>query len=49
MGVSKNSTVAIYGKGGAGKSFLTSMVAKTLPNATSASCKWAAIPSTTAS
>jgi chlorophyllide reductase iron protein subunit X len=30
MGVSKNSTVAFYGKGGAGKSFLTSMVAKTL-------------------
>ena len=30
MGVSKNSTVAIYGKGGAGKSFLTSMTAKTL-------------------
>jgi chlorophyllide reductase iron protein subunit X len=30
MGVSKNTTVAFYGKGGAGKSFLTSMVAKTL-------------------
>jgi chlorophyllide a reductase subunit X len=30
MGVSKNSTVAFYGKGGAGKSFLTSMVARTL-------------------
>jgi len=30
MGVSKNSTVALYGKGGAGKSFLTSMVARTL-------------------
>jgi chlorophyllide reductase iron protein subunit X len=30
MGVSKNATVAFYGKGGAGKSFLTSMVAKTL-------------------
>ncbi|GAC1537286.1 MAG: hypothetical protein NVS2B17_09770 [Candidatus Velthaea sp.] len=30
MGVSKNSTVAIYGKGGAGKSFLTSMTARTL-------------------
>jgi chlorophyllide a reductase subunit X len=30
MGVSKNSTTAVYGKGGAGKSFLTSMVAKTL-------------------
>ncbi|BDE07343.1 hypothetical protein WPS_26190 [Vulcanimicrobium alpinum] len=30
MGVSKNSTVAIYGKGGAGKSFLTSMTAKAL-------------------
>jgi chlorophyllide a reductase subunit X len=30
MGVSKNLTVAIYGKGGAGKSFLTSMVAKEL-------------------
>jgi chlorophyllide reductase iron protein subunit X len=30
MGVSKNSTVAIYGKGGAGKSFLTSMIAKKL-------------------
>ena len=30
MGVSKNLTVAIYGKGGAGKSFLTSMIAKTL-------------------
>ncbi len=30
MGVSKNSTVAIYGKGGAGKSFLTSAIAKTL-------------------
>ena len=28
MGVSKNLTVAIYGKGGAGKSFLTSMVAQ---------------------
>jgi chlorophyllide reductase iron protein subunit X len=30
MGVSKNNTVAIYGKGGAGKSFLTSMTARTL-------------------
>jgi chlorophyllide a reductase subunit X len=30
MGVSKNLTVAIYGKGGAGKSFLTSMIARTL-------------------
>ena len=30
MGVSKNLTVAIYGKGGAGKSFLTSMIAKEL-------------------
>jgi chlorophyllide reductase iron protein subunit X len=30
MGVSKNLTVAIYGKGGAGKSFLTSMIAKKL-------------------
>jgi chlorophyllide a reductase subunit X len=30
MGVSKNATVAIYGKGGAGKSFLTSMIAQTL-------------------
>ncbi|GAC1541033.1 MAG: chlorophyllide a reductase iron protein subunit X [Vulcanimicrobiaceae bacterium] len=30
MGVSKNNTTAFYGKGGAGKSFLTSMVAKTL-------------------
>ncbi|GAC1308720.1 MAG: chlorophyllide a reductase iron protein subunit X [Vulcanimicrobiaceae bacterium] len=30
MGVSKNKTTAFYGKGGAGKSFLTSMVAKTL-------------------
>ena len=30
MGVSKNSTVAFYGKGGAGKSFLTSMTARTL-------------------
>jgi len=30
MGVSKNSTVAIYGKGGAGKSFLTSMTAREL-------------------
>jgi chlorophyllide reductase iron protein subunit X len=30
MGVSKNATVAFYDKGGAGKSFLTSMVAKTL-------------------
>ena len=30
MGVAKNLTVAFYGKGGAGKSFLTSMVAKTL-------------------
>jgi nitrogenase subunit NifH len=30
MGVSKNKTVAIYGKGGAGKSFLTSMTARTL-------------------
>ena len=30
MGVSKNLTVAVYGKGGAGKSFLTSMVAKEL-------------------
>jgi chlorophyllide a reductase subunit X len=30
MGVSKNLTVAIYGKGGAGKSFLTSMVAREL-------------------
>lgn len=30
MGVSKNLTVAIYGKGGAGKSFLTSMIAKSL-------------------
>lgn len=30
MGVSKNITVAIYGKGGAGKSFLTSMIAKEL-------------------
>ena len=30
MGVSKNSTVAVYGKGGAGKSFLTSMTAKAL-------------------
>jgi chlorophyllide a reductase subunit X len=34
MGVSKNSTVAFYGKGGAGKSFLTSMVAKTLTDRT---------------
>ncbi len=30
MGVSKNLTVAIYGKGGAGKSFFTSMMAKEL-------------------
>ncbi len=30
MGVSKNLTVAIYGKGGAGKSFLSSMIAKEL-------------------
>ena len=30
MGVSKNLTVAIYGKGGAGKSFLTSMIAREL-------------------
>lgn len=30
MGVSKNLTVAVYGKGGAGKSFLTSMIAKEL-------------------
>jgi 3,8-divinyl chlorophyllide a/chlorophyllide a reductase subunit X len=30
VGVSKNLTVAIYGKGGAGKSFLTSMIAKEL-------------------
>jgi chlorophyllide a reductase subunit X len=30
MGVSKNLTVAIYGKGGAGKSFVTSMIAKEL-------------------
>jgi chlorophyllide a reductase subunit X len=32
MGVSKNTTVAVYGKGGAGKSFITSMTAKTLTN-----------------
>lgn len=30
MGVSKNRTIAVYGKGGAGKSFLTSMIAKEL-------------------
>ncbi len=30
MGVAKNLTVAIYGKGGAGKSFLTSMIAREL-------------------
>jgi len=30
MGVSKNLTVAFYGKGGAGKSFLTSMIAREL-------------------
>jgi chlorophyllide reductase iron protein subunit X len=30
MGVSKNLTVAVYGKGGAGKSFLTSMIAREL-------------------
>jgi chlorophyllide reductase iron protein subunit X len=30
MGVSKNLTIAIYGKGGAGKSFLTSMIAREL-------------------